>query len=184
MFLCEFCKIVKNIFWQDTSGWLLLVFICEFWEVVQITSEYLWETSYFKYKLLDFNHQIQDSAASRCILVPFERYGRPKNVFPYMFHVKPKWNIICKYSTKIIFSRDSNILPQMHWTKDIFGHATTIIGGLGVSHNYPILNFKKTICPKNVRMQEKSISQVLFKHFIEEQEVAIWRLEAATRCVL
>ena len=107
MFLCEFCKIVKNIFWQDTSGWLLLVFICEFWEVVQITSEYLWETSYFKYKLLDFNHQIQDSAASRCILVPFERYGRPKNVFPYIFHVKPKWNIVYKYSKKkkIFFKR-------------------------------------------------------------------------------
>ena len=135
MFLCEFCKIVKNIFWQDTSGWLLLVFICEFWEVVQITSEYLWETSYFKYKLLDFNHQIQDSAASRCILVPFERYGRPKNVFPYIFHVKPKWNIVYKYSKKKkFFSRDSNILSQMHWTKDIFGHPVTIIGGLGVMY--------------------------------------------------
>ena len=79
MFLCEFCKIVKNIFWQDTSGWLLLVFICQFWEVVQMTSflEYFWET-YFKYKL-------QDSAASRCILVPFERYGRPKMFFHVCF---------------------------------------------------------------------------------------------------
>ena len=66
------------------TGWLLLVFIWEFWEVVQITTEYLCETSYFKYKLLDFNHKIQDSAASRCILVPFERYGRPKKMF---FHI-------------------------------------------------------------------------------------------------
>ena len=33
-------------------------------------------------------------------------------------------------------------------------------------------------------LQEKSISQVLFKHFIQEQEVAIRRLEAATRGVL
>ena len=92
MFFFEFCKIFKNIFWQDTFGWLLLVCNCEFWEVVQITSfiEYLWETSYFKYKLLDFNHQIQ----------------------------------------------------------------------------------------------EKSILQVLFKHFIQEQEKAIRRLEAATRGVL
>ena len=75
MFFCEFCKIFKNIFWEDTSEWLLLVFICQFWEVVSMTSflEYLWET-YFKYKL-------QDSAASRCILVPFERYGRPKKCF-------------------------------------------------------------------------------------------------------
>ena len=64
----EFCKIFKSIFWQDTSGWLLLVFICEFSDVVQITSfiEYLWET-YFKYKLLDFNHQIQEQGISQVL---------------------------------------------------------------------------------------------------------------------
>ena len=33
-------------------------------------------------------------------------------------------------------------------------------------------------------LQEKSISQVLLKHFIQEQEVAIRRLEAATRDIL
>ena len=38
MFICEFCKIFKNIFWQNTSGWLLLKFICEFWEVFQNSS--------------------------------------------------------------------------------------------------------------------------------------------------
>ena len=26
IFFCEFCKIFKNIFWQNTSGWLLLKF--------------------------------------------------------------------------------------------------------------------------------------------------------------
>ena len=33
MFFCKFCKISKDIFffWQNTFGWLLLVFICEFW---------------------------------------------------------------------------------------------------------------------------------------------------------
>ena len=30
MFFYEFSKIFKNIFWQNTSGWLLLKFICEF----------------------------------------------------------------------------------------------------------------------------------------------------------
>ena len=30
MFFCEFCKIFKNIFWQNTSGWLLLKFFCDF----------------------------------------------------------------------------------------------------------------------------------------------------------
>ena len=75
MFFCEFYKNFKNIFLQDTYEWLLLVFICQFWEVVQMTSflEYLRET-YFKYKL-------EDSAASRCILVPFERYGHPQKSF-------------------------------------------------------------------------------------------------------
>ena len=36
-------------------------FICEFWEVFQITSlkEHLWETAYFMYNLQSFNHQIQ-----------------------------------------------------------------------------------------------------------------------------
>ena len=32
MFFYEFGKISKNIFWQSTSRWLLLKFICEFWE--------------------------------------------------------------------------------------------------------------------------------------------------------
>ena len=32
MFICEFCKIFKKIFWQNTSRWLLYVLICEFWE--------------------------------------------------------------------------------------------------------------------------------------------------------
>ena len=63
-----------------------------------------------------------------------------------------------KYSLQMLkkqffFSRDSNILPQMHWTLDSFGNSATIIGGLGVSLKYPILNFKKTIWPENVSMR-------------------------------
>ena len=52
MFFSEFCKTFKNIFWQNTFGWLLLVFSCEFWEVFQGTSfiEHLWEIAYFMYK--------------------------------------------------------------------------------------------------------------------------------------
>ena len=153
------------------------MFICQFWEVVEMTSflEYLWET-YFKYKL-------QDSAASRCILVPFERYGRPKNVFPCMFHVKPKWNIVYKYLKNKKFFKIPKYRSQTHWTSNIFVHSATIIGGLGVSLNYPILNFKKTVWSKNVWMQHCR-KKVLLKHFIHEQEVAIRRLEAATRGVL
>ena len=36
MFFCEFCKIFMNIFQQNTSEWLLAVFICDFWEVVHL----------------------------------------------------------------------------------------------------------------------------------------------------
>ena len=39
MFSCEFCQIFKNIFWQNTSGWLLLE------KILRNTCfiEYLWE---------------------------------------------------------------------------------------------------------------------------------------------
>ena len=69
------------------------------------------------------------SAASRCILVPFERYDRPKrcaqksfwNTFSYIFHLKPKSNIVYECLKTKIFSRYTNILLQMqlfcynHW---------------------------------------------------------------------
>ena len=56
MFFCKFCKVFKNFFWQNTCGWLLLVFIGEFWEVFQNTSltEHLWETAYFMLQAAEF----------------------------------------------------------------------------------------------------------------------------------
>ena len=36
----------------------------------------------------------------------------------------------------------------MHWTSNIFGPAATTIAGFGVLQNYPILNFKETLCQK------------------------------------
>ena len=81
----------------------------------------------------------------------------PKKVlvtlFPYLFHVKTKWNIVYKHLKTEIFSIDTNILPQMHWTWNVFGLLATIIGGFGVWLNYLILNFKKLVCPKNVWMR-------------------------------
>ena len=99
------------------------------------------------------------SATSRCILVLFERSGCPKKMpkkvlvtlFPYMFYVKTKLNIVYKNLTKI-FSRDTNILPQMHWTSNIFGHSVTTIGLFWASLNYPVLNFKNMVCSKNIWM--------------------------------
>ena len=61
MFFCEFCVFFKNFLWQKISRWVLLKLICELWEVFQNTSfmENLWEIAYFKYKIQNFNQQIQ-----------------------------------------------------------------------------------------------------------------------------
>ena len=78
----------------------------------------------------------------------------PKKVlvtlFPYIFHVKTNSNIVHEYLKTKIFSRDTNILPQMDLTSNIFGHSATTIGGFWISLIYSILNFKKTVCPKNI----------------------------------
>ena len=77
----------------------------------------------------------------------------PKKMHPksscnsYLFHIKTKWNSLHTLKTKI-FSRDTNILSQMHWTSNISGPSTTTIEGFWVSINYPILNFKKNGMPK------------------------------------
>ena len=72
----------------------------------------------------------------------------PVTLSPYVFHVKTKWNIVYKYLKTKTFSRDTNILPQMYQTSNIFGPSGTTIEGFWASLNYPILNFKKTVCPK------------------------------------
>ena len=59
-----------------------------------------------------------------------------------------------QYLQTKIFSRDTNILPQAHWISNIFGHSSgTTTGRFWVSLNCPILNFKKTVCQKNIWMQ-------------------------------
>ena len=81
----------------------------------------------------------------------------PKKVlvtlFPYIFHIETKSSTVYENLKTKILSRDTNILPQMHWTSNIFGPSATTIGVFWVSLNYPTLNFKKTVCPKNVWMQ-------------------------------
>ena len=74
-------------------------------------------------------------------------------LFQYIFHVKSKWNIVYKYLKTKIFSRDTNILPQMHWTSNIFGPLASTIREFWVSLNFAILNFKKTVCPKKFWMR-------------------------------
>ena len=45
------------------------------------------------------------------------------------------------------YFQETNVLPYMHWTSNIFGHSATTIDGFWVSLNYPILNFKKKLYP-------------------------------------
>ena len=74
-------------------------------------------------------------------------------LFCYIFHEKTEWNIVYKYLKTKTCSRDTNILPQVHWTPNNFRNSATTIGGFWVSLNYPLLNFKKLVCPKNIWMQ-------------------------------
>ena len=60
MFFCEFCKTFKNIFWENTFGWLILIFICKLWEVFQNTSfiEHLWETAFCSFPTTRYSKKL------------------------------------------------------------------------------------------------------------------------------
>ena len=108
MFLCEFCKIFKNIFWQDTC-WHWMTASCVYLGILRSCSDHyrvpLWN---FLFQVQVAGFQSQDTGQC-CIQMYFGTvwtvWAPKKNVFPYMFHVKPKWNIVYKYSEKIFFKR-------------------------------------------------------------------------------
>ena len=56
-FSINFAKFLRTSFDRNACGCLLFVFICEFWGVFQSTSFIgdLWETSYFMYKLQNWD---------------------------------------------------------------------------------------------------------------------------------
>ena len=72
-------------------------------------------------------------------------------LFSYIFHVKTEWNIVWEYLKTKTFSRDTNILPQMHWTSNNFGNSAATIGGFWVLLNYLILNLSKRYVQKTSR---------------------------------
>ena len=80
-------------------------------------------------------------------------------LFPYIFHIKTKWNIVYKYLKTEIFSRDTSILPQMHGISKYFWTLSYCHWGFWVSLSYPILNLKKTVCPKDIWMQHCTKTQ-------------------------
>ena len=98
------------------------------------SSAFVWRQSQLKKKLFE------SSAASRCILAPFEQHGPPKKRTPksscktFSIYISRKnW---IKYSLRILknkkFTGGTHILPQMHWTSNNFGNsATTTMGGGG-----------------------------------------------------
>ena len=100
------------------------------------------------------------SATSRYIFVSFKRYGHPKKCtqksscntfFIYISH--KNW---MKCSLQILKNKNRlkrHKYPSPNVLKsNIFGPSATTIRGFWVSLIYPILNFKKMVCPKNVWM--------------------------------
>ena len=137
-FPVNFAKFLRTPFFTEYLWWLLL------------------NSQQLKFLVERFVPQIMQCRIQMYFGIVWMVYAPKKilvTLFPYLFHVKPKWNIIYEYLKRKIFSRDSNILPQIHWTSNISGHSATIIGSFWVSLNYQIPNFKKKVCPKNVWMR-------------------------------
>ena len=62
-------------------------------------------------------------------------------LFPYIFLIKAKRNIVYKYLKTKNLLRDTNTIPQMHQTSNNFRYPATN------------LNFKKTVCQKKIWMR-------------------------------
>ena len=58
----------------------------------------------------------------------------------------------------------------MHRTSNIFEHSRTIIGFFWVSLYYPILNFKKNVCLKNVWMRHYCGQKLWVKNYSEPEK--------------
>ena len=91
MFICEFCKIFKNIFWQNTSGWLLLLFI---WECLRSFSECLFYRAplgncLFHVQVAEFQPPDTIKSISQVL---FKRRHNYSEAFIYLKSIK----IICK----------------------------------------------------------------------------------------
>ena len=80
----------------------------------------------------------------------------PKKVlitlFQYLFHVKTEWNI----STNDRRNRHKYPSPNTLIIKYFWALSYNHCGEYGVSLIYPILNFKKSVCPKSIWMQHCS----------------------------
>ena len=94
----------------------------------------------------EIRHKIKVSTISRQFFIPFQCYDHSKNVpqkvlptiFPCIYHMKTKQNIVFIWLKIKIFFIDTNMRPL-----------APNIGGLGVSLNYPLANFKNMVHPKN-----------------------------------
>ena len=69
-------------------------------------------------------------------------------LFPYIFHLKTEWNIVCEYLKTKTFSRGTNILPQMHWTSNNFGNSATTTGSFGYHKTIQSLTSRKQYAQK------------------------------------
>ena len=104
----------------------------------------------------------QISAASRCILVLFAIVWTPKKMHPKsscnLFSIHISCLNYMKYSIRIVknknlFKRHKYPSPNAFSIKYFWTLSCNHWGGFWVSLNYPILNFKKTVCPKTFWVQ-------------------------------
>ena len=145
LFSCQFCKNFKSTFFSEHLWWLLLSNITKLKE--KKNRRHNLKMNWKQSKTLTQISAPHPDVFWHCLNgMDAQKKKRPKsscNLYLYIFHVKTKWNIVYKYLKTKIFSRDTNILWTLsysHW-------------GFWVSLNYPILNFKKMVCPKNIWMR-------------------------------
>ena len=89
-------------------------------------------------------------------------------LFPYTFHVKTNSNIVYKYLKPKSFQETQISFPKCI-KHQIFLTLSYNYWGFWVSLNYPILNFKKTICPKNVWMRH-------WQFFLSRWTGSLWNI--------
>ena len=91
MFICEFCKIFENIFRQKHH--LLLVSICEFWEVFQITS-FIKHVCLFHLQVAEFQPSHTVKMYFTCAFQAF--YSRRRRSYSEAFMYLKFLKVICE----------------------------------------------------------------------------------------
>ena len=147
MLFCKCCKILKNIFWQNISEWLLLKFkssrqvFCKkdvLKNFAKFTRKQLWRVSFFN-KIADLRH---------AILLRRDSWHRCSTKFlKTLFFIEHLWWLVLYVYQEILRKKASeHFFYRAHLRKCLF----------------------------HVQVAEvRPADTLLFKHFMQEREVAI-----------